>query len=90
MAVGMFKLPYKRREFLYRLVIILCLLQVILGSSMTGSSLYVIIAISPILHTDKAEVNFVFVVTGIYGTHVIFHWIIGIKIGHKCFKGADK
>lgn len=86
----MFKLPQARREFLYRIFITLCLLQVILGSSITGSSLYIIIAISPILHTDKAEVNFVFVVTGIYGTHVIFHWIVGIQIGQKCLRQASK
>ncbi|KAG5872330.1 hypothetical protein JTB14_023598 [Gonioctena quinquepunctata] len=65
-------------------------LQIIIGCGMTGSSLYIIIAISPIMHTQKAEIDFAFAVTGLYGTHVIIHWIIGIQICEKCFKHAHK
>nr|XP_023028857.1 peripherin-2 [Leptinotarsa decemlineata] len=90
MAVGMFILSHKQRRNLCLLFLAMNILQIILGCGMTGSSLYIIIAVSPILHSQRSEINFAFVVTGLYGTHVIFHWIVGIKICEKCFRQAHK
>ncbi|XP_018578044.1 peripherin-2-like [Anoplophora glabripennis] len=90
MAVGMFKLTQKQRKHLYVIFITLNIIQILLGFGMTSSSIYIFVAVSPVLHTEKAQINFAFVVTGIYGTHVIFHWLIGIKIGNKCFQQAHK
>ncbi|CAH1115182.1 unnamed protein product [Psylliodes chrysocephalus] len=90
MTVGMFILSQKKRESLAAVFVFLCVLQVIIGCGMTGSSLYVIIAVAPILHAEKSEVNFVFVVTGLYGTHVIFQWIIGINVSQRCLKQASR
>ncbi|CAG9818996.1 unnamed protein product [Phaedon cochleariae] len=90
MAVGMFIFSHKQRRKLFIIFLVLNIIQILIGCGMTSSSLYIIIAVSPILHTDRAEVNFAFVVTGLYGTHVIFHWIVGINICNKCFKQAHK
>ncbi|KAJ8961050.1 hypothetical protein NQ314_005979 [Rhamnusium bicolor] len=90
MAIGMFKLSQKQRKCLSFVFITLNIVQIILGAGMTSSSLYIFIAVSPVLLTEKAEVNFVFAVTGIYGTNVIFHWIIGIRMCRKCFLQAHK
>ncbi|CAG9862068.1 unnamed protein product [Phyllotreta striolata] len=90
MAVGMFILSQRKRKGLAALFAFLCAVQIILGCGMTGSSLYVIIAVAPVLHAEKSEVNFVFAVTGLYGTHVIFHWIVGINIGQRCLKQASR
>ncbi|KAJ8917851.1 hypothetical protein NQ315_010764 [Exocentrus adspersus] len=90
MALGMFKLSHKQRKLLFIIFTVLNVVQILLGFGMTSTSFYIFVAVSPVLHTEKAQVNFAFVVTGIYGTHVMFHWIIGIKMCKKCFRQAHK
>lgn len=90
MAVCMFKLTHKCRNKLSVIFTILNIIQVLMGCAITCSSFYVFIAVSPVLHTEKAQIDFAFVVTGIYGTHVITHWLIGIKINKKCIEQAHK
>ncbi|XP_057652761.1 peripherin-2-like [Diorhabda carinulata] len=90
MAVGMFILSQKQRQKLSIIFIILNIFQIIMGCGMTGSSLYIIIAVAPILHQEKSEINFVFAVTGLYGTHVMFHWIVGINISQRCLNSAGR
>ncbi|KAJ8946889.1 hypothetical protein NQ318_008245 [Aromia moschata] len=90
MAIGIFKLSHKQRQHLSVVFITLNVLQILLGFGMTSSSVYILVAMAPVLHTEKAEIDFAFTVTGIYGTHVIFHWIIGIKMCRKSIKQAHK
>ncbi|KAJ8975451.1 hypothetical protein NQ317_000700 [Molorchus minor] len=90
MAIGMFKLSYRQRQQLSTIFITLNIVQVLLGFGMTSSSIYILVAVAPVLHTEEAEIDFAFTVTGIYGTHVIFHWIIGIKMCRKSLKQAHK
>lgn len=90
MTVAMFKLTQKQRRHLCIIFTTLNIIQILLGFGMTSSSIYIFVAVSPVLHTEKDQINFAFVVTGIYGTHVIFHWLIGIKMSKKCFEEAYK
>lgn len=64
--------------------------QVLLGVLTCVWSIYVITAISPTLHTEKPEIDFVFTVTGMYGMYVIIHYLIGMKICEKCIYKAHK
>lgn len=66
------------------------IMQVALGGITTGWSVYVITAISPNLYTEKAEIDFVFTVTGMYGMFVVIHYLVGMKICEKCIYKAHK
>ncbi|XP_071050358.1 peripherin-2 [Onthophagus taurus] len=65
-------------------------LQVLLGILTTTWSLYVILGVAPKLYTEKPEIDFVFTCTGMYGTHVIIHFLVGMKICEKTIFKAHK
>ncbi|XP_050498757.1 RDS/peripherin-like protein xRDS35 [Diabrotica virgifera virgifera] len=90
MTVGMFILSQKQRQNLSIIFIILIIFQIIIGCGMTGSSLYIIISIAPMLKQEQTEINFVFIVTGLCGTNVIVHWVQGIHISQRCLKNASR
>lgn len=90
MAIGVFKLTKSNRQCISLLITIFNVIQVILGSTITGTSIYVYASMSPGLFIDGGEMRFVVVVTGIYGTHIMFHWLIGLKINDKCYHQPHK
>ncbi|XP_017772768.1 PREDICTED: LOW QUALITY PROTEIN: uncharacterized protein LOC108559904 [Nicrophorus vespilloides] len=69
---------------------ILNLVQATLGMLIAGWSLYLCLEVSKHLYAEKAEITFVFTVTALYGTHIIFQYLMGIKICAKCFNKAHK
>lgn len=85
-----FKLSRRQRFMLALAFTILNFVQIFLGILTVGWSIYVCVSISHNLYSEKAEIIFVFTVTCMYGTHVIIHYLIGIKISEKCFNRAHK
>lgn len=90
MAIGVFKLNKRDRRCLSLIFSFFNILQAILGSTITGTSIYVYVSLSPGLYVEGTEIQFVQVVTGIYGTHIIIHWLLGLKISDKCYYEAHK
>lgn len=90
MSFGVFKLSLKQRRTLGFLFNGLNFLQILLGLSITSTSAYMVLYFAPILYSERSEINFVFVVTGIYGTHVLLHYVMGIKICEKCLNQPQK
>ncbi|KAK9876900.1 hypothetical protein WA026_015936 [Henosepilachna vigintioctopunctata] len=90
MSIGVFRLTLKQRHNLGWMFNILTLAQVLLGLSITGTSVFIVISAAPVLYSERSEVNFVFIVTGIYGTHVILHYLMGLKICYKCLNQPQK
>ncbi|KAL3269978.1 hypothetical protein HHI36_009033 [Cryptolaemus montrouzieri] len=90
MSIGVFKLSLKQRRNLGLVFNALNLIQILLGLSITATSVYIVISVAPILYSERSEVNFVFIVTAVYGTHVILHYLMGIKICDKCLNQPQK
>lgn len=90
MAIGVFKLNEAQRNRLSVAFNALNFIQIILGLSITSYSIFIYLNVAPILFSERSEVDFVFIVTGIYGTHVILHYLAGIKICHKCLNQPHK
>ncbi|XP_044754210.1 peripherin-2 [Coccinella septempunctata] len=90
MSIGVFKLSLKQRRTLGLVFNALNFLQIIFGLSITVTSIYIVLSFAPILYSERSEINFVFIVTGIYGTHVILHYLMGIKICEKCLNQPQK
>lgn len=90
MALFVVKLTRRQRFLTALLFSILNIIQMLLGLTLTCHAMYVYVTIAPNLYTEKAEVMFVFAVTGMYGTHVIFNYLLGMKIVEKCYKQAHK
>ncbi|CAH1966198.1 unnamed protein product [Acanthoscelides obtectus] len=90
MAVGLYKLSQKNRNTLASIIYFMCTLEMAIGFCMAGSSFYTMIVVSPIIHSEKSEVDFAFAITGIFGTHIIIQHIVGYKVCFKCFKQAYK
>lgn len=90
MSFGVFKLSLHQRRTLGLIFNILNFLQILLGLSVTVTSAYIVLYFAPILYSERSEINFVFIVTGIYGTHVILHYLMGIKICEKCLTQPQK
>uniref|UniRef100_A0AAR5PPU1 Tetraspanin n=2 Tax=Dendroctonus ponderosae TaxID=77166 RepID=A0AAR5PPU1_DENPD len=90
MAIGLFKLSKNQRKSLTGIFFVLNVLEVLLGATITGISIYVCLAISPMIISEKTEINFVFVVYAIFGGNVIINWLIGLKICQKCVNQAHK
>lgn len=90
MNFGIFKLTFEQRKFLAVFSTVLCFIEFLLGAFITGGSIYVVVTISPRFYSEKAEITFVFTVTGMFGTHVIITYLIGIKICDKCYNFAHK
>lgn len=85
MALGVYKLTHQQR---YVLAIILCILngiQMFIGLGITVNSLYVYVAVAPGLYSERAEICFVFLVMAVFGTHVIFVYLAGMKICERCY-----
>lgn len=90
MALGVFKLTHHQR---YLLAIVLCILnglQMLIGLGITVNSIYVYVAVAPGLHSERAEISFVFLVMAIFGTHVIIVYLAGMKICERCYLRAVK
>lgn len=90
MAIGIFKFTRKQRFYLGLIFTGLNILQIVFGILITGWSIYICVNVSPNLYTEKGEIKFVFTVTALYGTHIILHYLIGIKLCEKCYKKAQK
>lgn len=90
MAICVFRLTRNRRFHLALAFTILDVIQVLLGLFLTCHAIYVYATVTPGMSTERAEVTFVFAVTAMYGTHVIFHYLAGIRICEKCFKQSHK
>ncbi|CAH0554689.1 unnamed protein product [Brassicogethes aeneus] len=90
MAIGTVILSAKKRCNLLYIISALCIIQALIGGAITGPSIYIYVSIAPIVSGDSAEIKFVFATTGIFGTHVIFDWLIGISVGRRCFSNAKK
>lgn len=88
--LGIFKFTGRRRYVLTITFTALNFIQIILGLLMTGGSLYIVIGVSGKFYSEKAEITFVFTVTGMFGTHVVITYLVGIKIGDKCYNLAHK
>ncbi|XP_060530101.1 photoreceptor outer segment membrane glycoprotein 2 [Cylas formicarius] len=90
MAIGLFKLTLNQRRTLAAIFLTLNILQILLGAIMTAMSLFVCLSISPKIPSERAEIDFVFLVYGIFGANIMFHWLIGIRICQKCIDQAHK
>lgn len=90
MAVGVVNLTLRGRYLLAITIVCFLLSQSLLGLCITSWSIYVCTTVSPTLYSEKSEVTFVFTVTGMYGTHVLFHNLTGIKICQRCYLQAHK
>ncbi|CAG9763271.1 unnamed protein product [Ceutorhynchus assimilis] len=90
MAIGLFKLSKTQRNTLSIIFYVLNIIEVLFGLSITGTSIYVCLAISPMILTEKAEIDFVFVVYIIFGVNITMTWLIGLKICQKCTNQAHK
>nr|CAH7734230.1 unnamed protein product [Callosobruchus chinensis] len=90
MAIGVYKLSQKNRNTLASIIYFLCTLEMAIGLCMAGSSIYTMVAVSPIIHSEKSEVDFAFAITGIFGTHIIIQHVVGYKVCYKCVRQAYK
>lgn len=90
MAFGVFKLTARQRFCLGLAFTLLNITQISFGLIITGWSIYICVNVSPNLYSEKAEITFVFTVTSMYGTHIIIHYLVGIKICEKCYHKAHK
>ncbi|XP_050310113.1 photoreceptor outer segment membrane glycoprotein 2 [Anthonomus grandis grandis] len=90
MAVGLIKLSKKQRNIVYKIFYALNVMQMLFSAGILSSSAYVCLAISPKIMSEKAEINFVFVVYGIFSTNALINWLVGIKICQKCLNQANK
>lgn len=90
MAILVVKLTRRQRYYTAVAFSVLNIIQMVLGLTLTSHAMYIYIAISPNLYTEKGEVTFVFAVTGMYGTHILFNYLIGMKIVEKCYRQAHK
>lgn len=90
MAILVIKLTRRQRYYTAIAFSVLNIVQVLLGITLTSHAIYIYVTISPNLYTEKAEVTFVFAVTGMYGTHIIFNYLLGMKIVYKCYRQAHK
>lgn len=90
MALGVITLTHQQR---YHIAIAACVLngiQMLIGLAITANSIYVYTAVASGLQSDKAEINFVFLVMAIFGTHVILLYLAGMKICERCYLKAIK
>uniref|UniRef100_A0A1Y1MUT4 7TM GPCR serpentine receptor class x (Srx) domain-containing protein n=1 Tax=Photinus pyralis TaxID=7054 RepID=A0A1Y1MUT4_PHOPY len=90
MAIGVVKLSQRERYICALAFVALTSLQTLLGLIATWWSSYICVRISPTLYSEKIEVNFVFAIIAIFGTHIIFHGLFGLKICYKCYKQSLK
>lgn len=90
MAIGIFKFTKKQRFILGLIFTGLNLLQVTFGLILTAWSIYICVNVAPKFYSEKGEIKFVFTVIALYGTHLIIHYLIGIKICEKCYRKAQK
>nr|CAH7722043.1 unnamed protein product [Callosobruchus chinensis] len=90
MAIGVYKLSQKNRNTLASIIYFVCTLEMAIGLCMAGSSIYTMVAVSPIIHSEKSEVDFAFAITGIFGTHIIIQHVVGYKVCYKCVRQAYK
>lgn len=90
MALGVFMLTHHQR---YLIAIALCILngiEMFIGLGITVNSIYVYMAVAPGLHSERAEISFVFLVMTIFGSHVILVYLAGLKICERCYLRAMK
>lgn len=90
MAIGIFKFTRRQRIYLGLTFTGLNLLQVLFGLIITGMSIYICENVAPNFYSEKGEIKFVFTVTALYGTHIIIHYLVGLKIVDKCYRRAQK
>ncbi|KAF7285860.1 photoreceptor outer segment membrane glycoprotein 2-like [Rhynchophorus ferrugineus] len=90
MSIGLFKLSHNQRKTLKIIFLVLNIFEILIGSMFVGVSIYVCVYISPMILTEKAEINFVFVVYALFGFNIVTNWLIGIRICCKCFSQAHK
>ncbi|KAL1494576.1 hypothetical protein ABEB36_010152 [Hypothenemus hampei] len=90
MAIGLFKLSKNQRKSLAGIFFVLTIIEVLLGATIIGISMYVCISFSPLIASEQAEINFVFAVYAIFGLNIIINWLLGLKICHKCINQAHK
>ena len=83
-------LSKKKRRALACTFTTLNLVQISLGLLITIWSIYICIVMAPKIYMEGSDINFVFTVTGMFGTHIIIHFAIGIKVCEKCMFKAHK
>ncbi|XP_066248023.1 photoreceptor outer segment membrane glycoprotein 2-like [Euwallacea similis] len=90
MAIGLCKLNGNQRKSLRSIFCVLNIIEVLIGATITGVSIYVCVAISPTIISEKAEINLIFIVYAIFGINIMINWLIGLKICNKCINQAHK
>lgn len=90
MAILIFNLTHHQRYYFALVFIIFTAIQIVLGLALIIHALYIYGTVATRLSSEKPEVAFVFIVSAMYGTQILFHYLTGLKMCHKCYKQPHK